>query len=170
MFWFSLVLFCIVSFLFCLHLDCLLNVWPGVDAGDGPKRGANPVNYKEFHWSVATASKLKSGSEDRVEVSAAGGESSTDHAGGNEAVDGHSILWFLHGYKAGANPADPGGHSFYDCSVQDRHSEVSGADIVHGGVSTANMGLSNFYGPQHLDQSAEQKSKYLLLEMIYLSM
>ena len=126
---------------------------PAVDAGDGPKGGPKPVDHEELHWSVATAAKLETGSEDGVEISTAGGKSSADHTGGNETVNGHSMLGFLEGNEAGSNPADPSGHTLNDGCVENRHSEVSGADIVHRGVGTPNMSLSNLYGPKDLDQS-----------------
>jgi len=91
-----LLLSCMVL-LGLLHLDLnsLLNMRPAVDARNSSKRGADPVNNKELHWCVATATKFETGSKDGVEVSAAGGESSTDHAGGNKTVNGNSMLGFF---------------------------------------------------------------------------
>ena len=128
---------------------------PAVDAGDGSQGRAKPVDHEEFHWSVSTAAKLETSSEDGVEISTTGGKSSADHTGGNETVHGHSMLGFLEGNEAGSNPADPSGHTLDDGCVENRHSEVSGADIVNRGVGTANMSLSNLYGPKDLDQSRE---------------
>ena len=70
---------------------------------------------------MPAAPELQSRGEDRVEVTPGGGEGRTDHAGGHKAVNGHGVLRLLHADEPGADPADPGGHSLDDGTVEDRH-------------------------------------------------
>ena len=109
------------SSLFFLDLDSLFHVRPGVNAGNGPERGPDPVDDEELHGGVAAAAELEAGGEDGVEVAAAGAEGRADHAGGHEAVDSHGVLRLLHGDQPRADPAHPGGHSLDNGTVEDRH-------------------------------------------------
>lgn len=102
---------------------------------------------------MSATPKLESGCQDRVEVSATGGEGSTHHGGGNEAVNGGGVLGLLHADQPGADPADPGGHTLNDGTMEHWHGQVGSAHIVDGGVSSANMGLGNFNAPEDLDES-----------------
>merc|ERR1711892_1538711 len=101
---------------------------------------------------MTTATKFETSSKNGVEVSAAGGESSTDHTGGN------SMLGFFQRNEARSNPADPSGNTLNDGCMEDRYSEVSSANIVDRRMGTANMGLSNFNGPQNLDKPEDSNA------------
>ena len=126
---------------------------PGVNAGNGPERGPDPVDDEELHGSVAAAAELEARGEDGVEVSAAGGEGGTDHAGGHEAVDGHGVLRLLHGDEPGAEPADERSDALDDGAVEDGDGEVGGADVVDGGVGPADVGLGDLDAPEDLNQA-----------------
>ena len=120
------------SSLFSFHLESLFYVRPGVNAGYGPQTRSDPIDNEELHGGVAAATELEAGGEDGVEVAPGGGEGRTDHAGGHEAVDGHGVLRLLHADEPGADPADPGGHTFDDGPVQDGDGQISGANVVDG--------------------------------------
>ena len=107
---------------------------------------------------MTTTSKLEASGEDGVEVTSTGGECSTNHAGGNKAVNGHGVLRLLHADQSGSNPADPGGNSFNDCSMEDGNREVGGADAVDGGVGAAYVGLRDLNAPEDLDQAEDGNS------------
>ena len=102
---------------------------------------------------MTAAAELQSCGEDRVEVTPGGGEGSTDHAGGHEAVDGHGVLRLLHADEPGADPADPGGHTLDDGSVQDGDGQISGADVVDGGVGSSHVSLGNLNAPEDLNKT-----------------
>ena len=75
----------------------MLNVGPGVNAGDGAEGGSNPVDDEELHRGVAATPELEAGGEDGVEVAPGGGEGGAHHGRGHEAVDGGGVLGLLHG-------------------------------------------------------------------------
>ena len=102
---------------------------------------------------MPAAPELQSCSEDGVEVTPGGGEGGADHAGGHEAVDGHGVLRLLHADEPGADPADPGGHTFDDGSVQDGDGQVSRADVVDGGVGSSHVSLGNLNAPENLNKA-----------------
>ena len=102
---------------------------------------------------MAAAAELQTGGEDGVEVTPGGGEGGTDHAGGHEAVDGNGVLRLLHADEPGADPADPGGHTFDDGSVQDGDGQVGRADVVDSGVGSSNVSLGNLNAPEDLNNA-----------------
>ena len=55
------------SSLFFLDLDSLFHVRPGVNAGNGPERGPDPVDDEELHGGVAATAELEARGEDGVE-------------------------------------------------------------------------------------------------------
>ena len=65
----------------------------------------------------------------------------------------HGVLRLLHADQPGADPADPGGHTFDDGSVQDRDGQVSRADVVDGGVGSSNVSLGNLNAPEDLNKT-----------------
>ena len=102
---------------------------------------------------MATAAELQASGEDWVEVTSGSAEGRADHAGGHEAIDCHGVLWLLHADQPGADPADPGGHTFDDGSVQDGDGQVSRADVVDGGVGSSHVSLGNLNAPEDLNKA-----------------
>jgi len=133
------------------HCNSFFDVRPNGERGDRTKTGAHPVDNKVLHGGVAPAPELEGGGEDGVEVAPAGREGGAHHRGRDEAVNRSRVLRFFESNEPGSKTTNESGDSLDDCSVQHRHSQVSGAHIVDCRVRATNMSLCNFKRPKNLN-------------------